>query len=111
MAETTPLRHSAQRHTLLHQIHAYANTSRRWTRTRNPRKADPGSGLPDFLYTVADPAHRPSPPLQRAVRELDQHGLLSTSTADADHQDLDVSAVGAQTLAAWNATFGEPDLR
>jgi hypothetical protein len=107
MTETTPLRHSAQRHTLLHQIHANADTPLRWIRTRNPRKTDPNSGLPDHLYDIADPGHHPSPPVQRAVRELDRHGLLH-ATPVGDHEDLDVSAAGTRTLAEWKTAHGDP---
>ena len=109
MAETTPLRRSVQRHTLLlNQIHAHANTPRRWTRTRNPRKTDPASGLPNFLYTVADPQHRPSLTLQHAVRELDRQGLLTATPAADDTETLDLSELGTRTLTAWTATAGIP---
>jgi hypothetical protein len=109
MPETAPLRHSAQRHTLLHQIDAHADTPRRWIRIRNPRKTNPDSGLPDYLYNVADPDHRPGPPEQRAVRELDRHGLLHATPTSAGHEDLDVSTTGSRLLAAWKASFGDPD--
>lgn len=69
-----------------------------------------GQGLPDHLYTVADPEHRPNPVLQRGVRELDRHGLLRATPTAEGHGNLDLSDTGAEILAGWTAAFGEPDL-
>ncbi|MFI5593452.1 hypothetical protein ACIA5G_50970 [Amycolatopsis sp. NPDC051758] len=103
-----PLRHSPLRHALLQQIAATARTERRWTRRRNPRKTDPASGLPDHLYTAGTPDDRPSSVLQRAVRQLDQHGLLTATPSLDNNEGVDLSPAGQHELTAWTRKFGEP---
>jgi hypothetical protein len=108
MTTNSPLRHSPLRHALLQQIAATAHTERRWTRRRNPRKTDPASGLPDHLYTAGTPDDRPSSVLQRAVRQLDQHGLLAATPGHDGHEHLSLSPAGDRELSAWTREFGEP---
>jgi hypothetical protein len=103
------LGHSRLRHALLHHVGATADTERRWTRRRNPRKSDPASGRPDHLYSVETPGHQPSSIHQRTVRQLDLHGLLAATPATDERQNLSLSAEGQRQLGAWTREFGEPD--
>jgi len=100
----SPLNYTPQRHALLHEVH----TTSGWTRTRNPKKTDPASGLPDHLYTTHDPDNHPNSMLQRAVRQLDLNGLLGPEPTAAGPDDLTTSDLGARVLAAWNEQHGIP---
>ncbi|WP_410570612.1 hypothetical protein [Amycolatopsis sp. cmx-4-61] len=108
MSENT-LGYRRLRHALLYQVATTADTERRWTRRRNPRKTDPASGLPDHLYTVEAPGHEPSPIHQRTVRQLDLHGLLSAVPTADEREILSLSPEGERLLGAWTREFGEPD--
>jgi len=106
MPAQSPLNYTPARHALLHQIATTTGTPSGWTRTPNPRKTDPTSGLPDHLYDTPDNG-RPNAQLQRAVRQLDQHGLLGPEPTDGP-DNLDTSPLGAQVLKDWTEKHGTP---
>jgi len=107
MPTQSPLNYTPARHALLHQIATTTGTPSGWTRTPNPRKTDPTSGLPDHLYTTRDTDNPPTSMNQRATRQLDLNGLLGPEpTGGTD--DLTTSTLGARALADWTEKHGTP---